>query len=106
MTCSVTSKEDHGYIMDIGSNTVRGFVPSKTMAKAGCDGEVGSVMWCVVTRYGDVKIMLSTTNMMLLQGRGGGKDIVTSGWQGVVSTLLGANCAQHVPWHQSQGDCR
>ena len=51
MTCSVTSKEDHGYIMDIGSNTVRGFVPSKTMAKAGCEAEVGSVMWCVVTRY-------------------------------------------------------
>ena len=29
----MTSKEDHGYIMDIGSNTVRGFVPSKTMTK-------------------------------------------------------------------------
>ena len=33
ITASVTSKEDHGYIMDIGSNTVRGFVPSKTMTK-------------------------------------------------------------------------
>ena len=28
-TAGVESKEDHGYIMDIGSNTVRGFVPSK-----------------------------------------------------------------------------
>jgi len=48
-TASVESKEDHGYIMDIGSNTVRGFVPNKAMAKVG-DAEVGKVMWCVVTR--------------------------------------------------------
>ena len=33
LTASITSKEDHGYIMDLGSNTIRGFVPSKTMTK-------------------------------------------------------------------------
>ena len=33
LTASITSKEDHGYIMDIGSNTIRGFVPAKTMSK-------------------------------------------------------------------------
>ena len=33
VTASVSSKEDHGYIMDIGSNTIRGFVPNKTMSK-------------------------------------------------------------------------
>ena len=35
--------------MDIGSTTVRGFVPNKAMAKVG-DVEVGKVMWCLVTR--------------------------------------------------------
>jgi len=48
-TAGVESKEDHGYIMDIGSTTVRGFVTNKAMAKVG-DVEVGKVMWCVVTR--------------------------------------------------------
>ena len=33
ITASVSSREDHGYIMDIGSNTIRGFVPAKTMSK-------------------------------------------------------------------------
>ena len=33
VTASVSSREDHGYIMDIGSNTIRGFVPAKTMSK-------------------------------------------------------------------------
>ena len=33
ITASVSSREDHGYIMDIGSNTIRGFVPAKTMTK-------------------------------------------------------------------------
>ena len=48
---AVASKEDHGYIMDVGSNTVRGFVTSKGMGKAGNGlGEVGSVIWAVVTR--------------------------------------------------------
>ena len=50
ITASVTSKEDHGYIMDIGSNTIRGFVPNKTMSKFGAV-EVGQVLWCLVTRY-------------------------------------------------------
>jgi len=49
ITASVTSKEDHGYIMDIGSNTVRGFVPSKTMTKFK-EVTVGQVLWCLVTR--------------------------------------------------------
>jgi len=48
-TAAVESKEDHGFIMDIGSNTVRGFVPSKAMAKVG-EVEVGKVVWCLVTR--------------------------------------------------------
>jgi len=48
-TAGVESREDHGYIMDIGSTTVRGFVPNKAMAKMG-EVEVGKVMWCVVTR--------------------------------------------------------
>ena len=33
VTASVSSQEDHGYIMDIWSNTIRGFVPAKTMSK-------------------------------------------------------------------------
>ena len=33
LTASSTSKEDHGYIMDLGRHTIRGFVPSKTMTK-------------------------------------------------------------------------
>ena len=47
---AVASREDHGYIMDVGSNTVRGFVTSKGMGKVGGGGEVGSVIWAVVTR--------------------------------------------------------
>jgi len=27
------SKEDHGYIMDVGNKTVRGFIPNKAAAK-------------------------------------------------------------------------
>jgi len=48
-TAAVESREDHGYIMDIGSTTVRGFVPSKAMAKFG-EVEVGKVLWCLVNR--------------------------------------------------------
>ena len=40
VTASVTSKEDHGYIMDIGSNTIRGFVPNKTMSKVGQKSDI------------------------------------------------------------------
>ena len=49
---AVASKEDHGYIMDVGSNIVRGFVTSKGMGKVGNNGvaEIGSVIWAVVTR--------------------------------------------------------
>ena len=64
VTASVSSREDHGYIMDIGSNTIRGFVPAKTMSKVSneCrtkfyissiqfgEVEVGQVLWCIITR--------------------------------------------------------
>ena len=49
MTAAVTSKEDHGYIMDLGSNTIRGFVTTKQMSKLG-NVEVGEVIWCLVTK--------------------------------------------------------
>ena len=49
LTAAVSSKEDHGYIMDLGSNTVRGFVNTKLMARLG-SVEVGQVVWCLVTK--------------------------------------------------------
>jgi len=49
LTAAVSSKEDHGYIMDLGSNTLRGFVSSKLMARLG-SVEVGQVVWCLVTK--------------------------------------------------------
>ena len=49
LTAAVTSKEDHGYIMDLGSNTIRGFVTTKLMSKLG-NVEVGEVIWCLVTK--------------------------------------------------------
>lgn len=53
--------------MDIGSNTIRGFVPAKTMSKVAImivsfgkeinihliqfgEVEIGQVLWCVITR--------------------------------------------------------
>eukprot|EP00088_Acartia_fossae_P015650 TRINITY_DN1860_c0_g1_i2.p1 TRINITY_DN1860_c0_g1~~TRINITY_DN1860_c0_g1_i2.p1 ORF type:complete len:1447 (+),score=367.26 TRINITY_DN1860_c0_g1_i2:45-4343(+) len=48
---SVISKEDHGYIMDIGSKTIRGFLPNKAAekhwTKTIC---TGSVILCVITK--------------------------------------------------------
>ena len=49
LTAAVASKEDHGYIMDLGSNTIRGFVTAKLMSKLG-NVEVGEVVWCQVTK--------------------------------------------------------
>ena len=49
LTAAVSSKEDHGYIMDLGSNTMRGFVTSKLMGRLG-GVEVGQVVWCLVTK--------------------------------------------------------
>jgi len=48
-TAAIESKEDHGYILDIGSTTVRGFVPNKSMSKIG-EVDVGKVLWCVVNK--------------------------------------------------------
>ena len=59
---AVSSKEDHGYIMDVGSNTVRGFVTSKGMGKAVGSGEVGSVIWAVVTRAEAGVVTLNPTS--------------------------------------------
>ena len=49
ITAAIASKEDHGYIMDLGSNTMRGFVTRKLMAGLG-SVEVGQVVWCLVTK--------------------------------------------------------
>lgn len=47
---AVSSQEDHGYIMDIGSMTVRGFLPNKAAGKSSQDVKVGATMICMVTR--------------------------------------------------------
>ena len=45
-TAALASKEDHGAIMDLGSTTVRGFIPAKLLR-----GQTeGAVLWCIVTR--------------------------------------------------------
>ena len=49
VTAAVSSQEDHGYIMDLGSNTIRGFATAKLMSKLG-SVEVGEVVWCLVTK--------------------------------------------------------
>merc|ERR1712223_751887 len=48
--------------MDVGSNTVRGFVTSKSMGKAVSSGEVGSVIWAVVTRAEAGGVTLNPTS--------------------------------------------
>jgi len=48
--CSVQSVEDHGYLMDIGSKTARGFLPRKNAQIVGQAIHVGSVILCVVTK--------------------------------------------------------
>ena len=50
VTAAVSSKEDHGYIMDLGSPTIRGFVAAKMMSRALPSVEVGEVIWCLVTK--------------------------------------------------------
>ena len=50
LTAAVSSKEDHGYIMDLGSPTIRGFVAAKMMSRALPSVEVGEVIWCLVTK--------------------------------------------------------
>ena len=50
LAAAIQSREDHGYIMDVGSQTVRGFVTSKAMAKLQQPPSVGQVVWAVVTR--------------------------------------------------------
>jgi len=47
---AVSSQEDHGYIMDIGSTTIRGFLPNKSAAKSPQDIKVGATIICMVTR--------------------------------------------------------
>ena len=52
VSAAVASREDHGFITDLSSNTLRGFVTSKAMAKANPAPTVGAVVWGVVTRVG------------------------------------------------------
>jgi len=47
---AVSSQEDHGYIMDIGSMTVRGFLPNKAATKTGQNIKTGATLICTVTR--------------------------------------------------------
>jgi len=59
---AVSSKEDHGYIMDIGSTTVRGFVSNKAMSKLG-EVEIGQVLWSQVTRTEAGVVTLNPTKV-------------------------------------------
>ena len=56
---AVASMEDHGWIMDVGSNTVRGFVTAKAMARLGRPAEEGEVVWGAVTRAGAGVVQLT-----------------------------------------------
>ena len=47
---AVSSREDHGYIMVVGSTTVRGFLSHKSAGKCPREVVVGMTMVCVVTR--------------------------------------------------------
>ncbi|XP_023328574.1 protein RRP5 homolog isoform X2 [Eurytemora carolleeae] len=48
---SILSKEDHGYIMDVGNKTVRGFIPNKAAAKHWIkDLREGMSILCVVVK--------------------------------------------------------
>ena len=52
VVAAVESREDHGYIVDVGSATVRGFVTNKAMGKVG-GGQapaLGAVLWGVVSK--------------------------------------------------------
>ena len=99
VTASVSSREDHGYIMDIGSNTIRGFVPAKTMSK--------------------VRIMITMTisdNIFLNsvwraggwsgvvvhhhEDRGRCEDTLPCGLQSMDSNLVYTLSTQSVSWHK------